>query len=59
LQSLVAVEELVVGLVELEDLLEARLELQVVMVKVLVVHRELQLLVELVEHHLEQQLLQA
>jgi hypothetical protein len=59
LQSLVAVEELVVGLVELEDLLEARLELQVVMVKGLVVRQELQLLVELVELHLEQQLLQA
>jgi hypothetical protein len=59
LQSLVAVEELVVGLVELEELLEARLELQVVMVKGLVVHQELQLLVELVELHLEQQPLQA
>jgi hypothetical protein len=59
LQSLVAVEELVVGLVELEDLLEARLELQAVMVKGLVVRQELQLLVELGELHLEQQLLQA
>jgi hypothetical protein len=59
LQLLVAVEELVVGLVELEDLLEARLELQAVMVKGLVVRQELQLLVELGELHLEQQLLQA